>query len=38
MEDHDQQTKLVFTKKGAVLGLIAYIMLGLILAVVFIWG
>lgn len=37
-EHDDQQKKLTFSKKGAWLGLIAYLVLALILAVVFIYG
>ncbi len=35
MEPHSQQNDLVFTTKGAVLGLVSYVVLGLIIASVF---
>jgi hypothetical protein len=35
MEPHPQQNDLVFTIKGAILGLFAYIALGLIITAVF---
>lgn len=38
MEDNDQQTKIVFSVKGAWLGFIAYLVLILIVAAIFIWG
>jgi hypothetical protein len=33
--DHDEQPKIVFSKRGAVLGFIAYIVLVAIVAIVF---
>lgn len=38
MQDNDNQTKITFSKQGAILGLISYIVLASILATVFIYG
>ena len=38
MEHHEQQTKMSFSKQGAWLGLIAYLVLVVILTVVFTYG
>jgi hypothetical protein len=38
MQLDDQQNKISFSKKGAWLGLLAYLLLALIMALIFIYG